>query len=68
MEYAYCIRTALLIKTIAMEASPYATADNKLRENKISVMEAIIYPSIFTIFKSKIQRSNANTQVVIEAV
>lgn len=54
IEYAYCIRTALLIKTMAMEANPYATAANKLRANKTSVMEAIMDLSIIKISKSEI--------------
>lgn len=35
IEYAYCIRTALLIKTMAIDVNPYDTAANKLCENRI---------------------------------
>lgn len=31
MEYAYCMRTALLMNTIAIEAAPQDTAANKLQ-------------------------------------
>lgn len=68
IECAYCIRIALLIKTIAIEAIPYDTAANKLcRNEKKKKKRRSLVEYIFTISNCNIMQLISKSSKCIKA-